>query len=650
MTDMMDIGISSLLAMQSALNVASNNISNASDSTYSRREITLSESPDDRGVTVADVSRVVDANAVQYSQATNMNYSQLSTYSAQLQSLVSLLGDNTSSIGTQITNSLGALRNLDNNPSSQGLRTAYLNALNTASQLTQTVNGQITTSLQNTNQSFTTDVGEINQILSNIANINSQIEQTQGQDQNSLLDQRDGLVDQLSQFMNFTTQTDSRGVMNISLSNGLKVVTGATPAALTTLTDPTNSQNLLIGLQRTGSPPMDLTKIITSGSIAGLYQYRQNAQQAQIGLGRLSLALAQSFNAQNQLGIDANGNFGGDIFNDVNSATAINSREWANQNNTGSSAMTVSINDVTQLQLSDYQLSIGAGNSYVLKRMSDNTVVSSGTISGTFPQTISADGFSIAINSGTFNSGDTYTISPTSGAASALSVALTDPSKLALAMPVATSSNAQNAGSGALDVTAITNPSNSSFTTPNQLNPPINVVFDTTGTHYSLINANTSAVIEGPIAFNASTGVGANIFPTPGGYDPGYRISITGTPKGNDSFSISYNSANSSDFRNGTLMENLYTNQILDNKKTNFNQAYDNVTTQVYTQAQNAQNQSSVAQKLHSVATTARDDESGVSLLEESMNLQRYQQAYQASAQIIQTAKTTFDALLTMFK
>ena len=45
-------------------------------------------------------------------------------------------------------------------------------------------------------------------------------------------------------------------------------------------------------------------------------------------------------------------------------------------------------------------------------------------------------------------------------------------------------------------------------------------------------------------------------------------------------------------------------------------------------------------------ALEARDTISGVSLDEEAASLIRYQQAYQASAKVMQTASTLFDAIL----
>ena len=51
-------------------------------------------------------------------------------------------------------------------------------------------------------------------------------------------------------------------------------------------------------------------------------------------------------------------------------------------------------------------------------------------------------------------------------------------------------------------------------------------------------------------------------------------------------------------------------------------------------------------QALHDQVVAERDSVSGVNLDEEAADMLRYQQAYQASAKIIQTAQSLFDSVL----
>ena len=64
----------------------------------------------------------------------------------------------------------------------------------------------------------------------------------------------------------------------------------------------------------------------------------------------------------------------------------------------------------------------------------------------------------------------------------------------------------------------------------------------------------------------------------------------------------------------------------------------------------NISRQANIAQEaltvVHEQAVSARDKVSGVSLDEEAANLIRFQQAYQASAKVMQVAGVLFDAVL----
>jgi flagellar hook-associated protein FlgK len=53
-------------------------------------------------------------------------------------------------------------------------------------------------------------------------------------------------------------------------------------------------------------------------------------------------------------------------------------------------------------------------------------------------------------------------------------------------------------------------------------------------------------------------------------------------------------------------------------------------------------------QVVYEQAIETREQVSGVSLDEEAADLIRFQQAYQASAKVMQTASTLFDAILTV--
>lgn len=650
MSNLMNIGITALSAYQNALNVASQNIANADTPFYSRRVADFQENPMLGGVRVADVRRIFDDAANEFVQAKNSDKAYYNIYSTQMNNFEPLLDTDATSIGKYITDSLGALRQVETSFTS-GNRSLFLDKLTALAQQFQSVNAEINKQLNNINETLQTEVTQVNNLLGEMATVNADIIASKNNPDPSLLDQRENIIQKLSQYFDFSRSTDSDGFVDLVLSNGMSLLQNVPPIVFQTMSNPSYSNIFNIGAYN-GTATIDVTNVIQSGEIAGWVKYRADAlQSTQRSLGRLALVITQSLNAQNKLGIDANDNLGSAIFTDINTPSAISNRVFSNSNNTGSLTTTVTINNVNQIETCDYRMQIGAAGAYQLIRLSDNSVASSGTITGVFPQSISADGFTISITGGTFNKGDQYIISPTNGAANNMTVAINDPSSLALGWPVVGSNGTASPGSdGNIVVDSIVNTSNAAFSVAKQLNPPINIKFSVSGgvTQYTLYNANTNALIEGPINYVD----GAPIFPTPGSYDPGYRVHISGkNVQAGDTFSLNYNTNPTGDDRNAVAMAALYQSGTVlgsNGQLVDFRSGYNLVANDISVKTNNGQTSFATANTLYNSAMANRDAISGVSLEEETMNLAEFQTAYQASAQILQVAKTVFDILVSL--
>jgi flagellar hook-associated protein 1 FlgK len=166
--------------------------------------------------------------------------------------------------------------------------------------------------------------------------------------------------------------------------------------------------------------------------LGGLLDVREQVIDAgQAALGRIAVALSNTFNTQHQLGDDLNGNAGGLFFNAVDT-TAPRSLPSAN-NDPSSGNFTITINNVSELKASDYRLSYDGGSAtFKLMRMSDNTVVDSGFNVGSLPRTIANEGITIDLT-GTVAGGDSFLLAPTRYAASQMGLAISDPAEVAAA-------------------------------------------------------------------------------------------------------------------------------------------------------------------------------------------------------------------------
>lgn len=277
-------------------------------------------------------------------------------------------------------------------------------------------------------------------------------------------------------------------------------------------------------------------------------------------LDLLALKFMSWFNGAHKIGTDLDDNFGSGLFTDINNDTLVKERVIPDVKNKGTESLTVNIeyiNPCSDSLSNNYKLKFDAANHYLLIRMSDSMLINSGTISET-SQSIKADGFVINLTSNGIVAGDEFAISPSRHAASNIQLLISDPELLALAWPVAAYpvTPQQPGSTGKINVINITDPTSTSFTSrTHTLTPPILVKF-TDPLHYYLYNATTMAIIEGPINYSSTN----FLFPTPGNYDPGYSVTISGLCQSEDKFIITYNTAIASDNRNAYMMAHLYNN------------------------------------------------------------------------------------------
>lgn len=236
-----------------------------------------------------------------------------------------------------------------------------------------------------------------------------------------------------------------------------------------------------------------------------------------------------------------------------------------------------------------------------------------------------------------------------------MGLALTDPRGLALAQPVRTAASATNTGTGAISAGSMiafyqadgVTPQ-STFATANTLSPPLLVRFTST-TGYEILDNSNPAVpvpLSPPLAGTITPGQPNTItINDPVSGDPVYSFEISGYPAAGDSFSIDYNLNGSSDNRNAVAMNALRLENLVGGNMT-LEESYSRLVAGVGARTASLRINSEASQSLLSQAQANRDAVSGVNLDEEAANLIRFEQAYNASAQVIAIARSLFDSLL----
>ncbi|MFZ2315657.1 MAG: flagellar hook-associated protein FlgK [Gammaproteobacteria bacterium] len=643
MGDILGIGVNSLMAFQYAMTVTSNNVANASTPYYSRRTVDFNEVIFNGGVTIADVNRIYDQVASANLVSNQNQFSYDDSYYNCLIPFEAELEDRNSNITNFINNSIKALSELNTNTSDLTRRQTYLNQLGFLTNRFNRLTDQVNLQMSNTNKSIGNVIDNINVITQKIADINVDIKNVLATDLPALLDQRELLVQQLAEYVNVDEVFLDNNQIALSLNNGFDLVSGSKVTTLAAGIDPSDPQKLQIQAV-VGSVDIPLTTLVTSGKLGGLLDYMNKTLQLSANsLGRLSITIADEMNKQNKLGMDAYNKMGQNLFVDINDPIFTNQRVISNKDNTGVASITANITDTTLLTTDDYNMVIDAANHYIISRKSDNSLVTSGAI-GAFPAQVTVEGFDLTINSGTFNIGDRYVLSPTRGSAAGFDLNIKDAKLLALAYAATPVPGTQNAGNGSIQEFAVTNGAGSAFSTPGQLSPPIRIEF-LSPTSYQIVDGDTNVVMEGPIPYTS----GADVFPTPAAYDPGYHFQIKGNNiQAGDKFDIIFNEKGISDNRNGLEMAGLYTKGINNGGKLTFNTSYEALMAKIATQGNALKIDRDTASALLEHAKDQYDAISGVSIQEESTNLMRYQEAFQASAQLIDAARTIFDTIISV--
>jgi flagellar hook-associated protein 1 FlgK len=148
----------------------------------------------------------------------------------------------------------------------------------------------------------------------------------------------------------------------------------------------------------------------------------------------------------------------------------------------------------------------------------------------------------------------------------------------------------------------------------------------------------TTYSINGAGSFNYVAGSNIDI--------NGTRVQISGVPATNDQFSISDNSNGLGDNRNALLLADALQQPVLDGGTTSLTAAIGQFVGNIGVTTRQAQVSRDAQQVVHRENVAALDGISGVNLDEEAANLLKYQQAYQAAAQLIRISDTLFQTLL----
>lgn len=637
----LNTAITGLLAAQRGLATTSHNISNVNTPGFNRQVVGLTTREPQvngsgflgSGVQVSDISRVHDDFLTMQVRNSSAGESEASTFLSLAKGIDNLLADESTGLSPAIQNFFNSVQGVADLPSSITARQVMLSEGQALAARFQFLDARLTNLGNQVRSSLDSDIKEVNSIAQGIAEINNRITTAfgvgGGQKPNDLLDQRDKLIEDLSQFVSVTTTGQQDGAVNVFIGNGQPLVLGANASALA-ITE-TFSNHFDITLTDSFSSSI-ITSSIAGGSLSGILNFQgQMLEPVRNSLGRLGIGLADSFNDQHRLGLSLDGDFNTPFFqvatpDVIPIGTALNN-------------VTAAITAPAALSNSNYSLVYNGGNNYTLTRLSDNQTTAINT-GGAFPfTTAQIDGFTLNIAAVAGAVGDQYIIRPTVKGARDIATTIADPRKIAAAGPlragVATNAAGVPSNSGNAQIT----PVEVTSTTGIPLASPITLTFD------SVLNQFTVSMPPGgTLAYNPMTDSNGKQFTLAAAGSATFTIS--GTPVNGDQFVIDNNTNADGDNRNGLKLASLQSSTLLLNGTASYQDSFGQIIADVGTSTRQTEISSEALGALLQQAVDARDGLSGVNLEEEAGNMLKFQQAFQAAAQLIATADTLFQSLI----
>ena len=658
MAGILDIGVSGLLAFQNSLNTTGHNIANSDTEGYSRqRTLHSTQIPQHSGygwigsgVKVSGVERITDQFLSTQVRSAQTVSSQLKLYSDYAGRLDNVLADPNIGLDPALQDFFNAVQVMADDPASVPSRQVLFSESGSLVDRFHDLNRQFTDMRLQVNQQMEATTGEINDIAQSLGRLNQSIVEAigaaGGDDPNDLMDRRELLLSELSKRTDISIVPQDDGAWNIFIGKGQALVMGSKVATLGTRPSVSDvSQMDVIFTDSIGSRV--ITDQMSGGEIGGLLDFRDqilNPGQNQLGL--VAIGIGERINGQQQLGMDLNGKLGGSIF----SSPTIS--PFPHSGNASAVTVSATIVDSGNLTTSDYKLESDGGDLYTLTRLSDNKTFAIDI--GASNPTAEIDGMMLTI-SGAATLGDKFFIQPTRNAAEQINLQITDPRAFAAAAPLRVKQAVNgdtgnpNAGTGALTQPEVSNLTNLPLTGPASITLEWRADLDGD----VLTSDPGFRVTGGPggtIAYDPATQSSGASF-TFAGYG-GMTFTVSGVPAEGDQFIIENNTNGEGDNRNALAMaaiqqQNTLLGETNGVKETaTIQEAYGLLVSDVGAKTRQANINSEASDGLLQRHQTTLSSVSGVNLDEEAANLIRYQQAYQASAQVIAVASTLFDTLI----
>ncbi|RBP82411.1 flagellar hook-associated protein FlgK [Marinomonas rhizomae] len=652
-SNLYSIGLSGLQSSNARINTAGQNTSNVDTEGYSRQRTDTTSSPVG-GVVLRDTSRLVDNFVSAQVRSDTSDFSYYDTYHSLLTMSDSLLAEDSVALTGYLDKAFSALQAANNDPTSPSLRQLAHSSLNNLVDQYKTLSGMVSDQEDLVDQQLSSSLTDINAITTKISNLNGKILREEGlsiSPANELRDQQELLVKDLSKYLDVNAQFNDKGLMTIQLVNGQPLVMDQKTTELKALSNPMNPKKIDLVVSF-GDYNVGLKTDSLGGSVGGLVDFRSEfSEYADRTLGQHAIAISDAMNTQNAKGLDANGDFGRDLFS-LGDIDIFSSAD--NIHKLADISVKVSAGEASKITKDTYELTRTDDDRFAITKYDlHGKSVGASTVFDLSSMTPNANGYykidelGLDFKVGDLNSidqDDVFRFTPTAGAAASLSLHAKNGDALALSAPVGVSTHSDNLSDARISLSSVTNtqPNSSAFSLDGSLYPSApHQIYFTSPSSYVVRDAfgGTIASVDNVLQYS-------NLLEQAGlSGEAGFDVSVSSKPQQGDEFSISTDNLGPSDNFNGIALIDLQNHSLVEGKAS-LTKAFAGFVSYVGTKTAEAAGHAESSEVIMNDSVKRRDRLSAVSLDEEAVNLLKYQQSYSASAQVVTAARTTFETLL----
>ena len=704
--DLMSIARSGVDASNQLLATTGHNIANVNTDGYVRERTTF-VSQLTGGVGQGTTERIISTFAQNQLRRDTTLEAHYQEYWNKTAVVDNLFASEANSISSSMSRFFAAVQTANDDPTSIAARQLVLGEANSMVGQIGNMAGFLRTKEEELNLEIQSNIDKVNSLVKSIADLNGAIRVSQANNRHdepgTLKNERDSAILELASLMSIETRVSPNddGAILVNLTSGESLVLQNGSFNLFAIGNSADLNYKSLQLNSNGKPTaLNLKETNMGGIVGGLFRYRDEIlETSRRELGQLAMAVTETLNTQNRLGMDFDQQLGTAIFT-LPTFTGLNYK-----GNTPGTEITgrIAQGQASKITSADYRVTFDAvtpgapptvnitvamlnANGSPVTDVNGVAITQSYTglsaQNGTFNQIMG--GLEIEFNSGgSYAVGDQFLLQPTKNTADKIKVSMTRPEDLALASPLRVEASIANLGDVELVSTKVpntvvdntfTNTAASAFngtggihgpgsspTGAGGVGAPAQILF-TAVDEYQVLDSggNLITTVSGTTNFTdmlAQAAVSGAAPPWPAAFSalsnyPGYDVSMQGVPKAGDSFNISFNTDGLNDNRNGLLMADLQNvdSMLLNNSGTgnsvSFHEAYANIVSDVGQKSASADISLKASKALKSQSKDWFDSISGVSLDEEAANLVRYQQSYSAAARLLGTAQDLFNTIL----